>query len=154
MPLSILRENDFQHAPRFQLWTDALCFREMAKQAANAYLQSMFVRNAVLSAWTILEMACCDGLGITALKNDFRRSLDEEFDNKGIPRLDFGSGLWQHINSTIKERRKTFTHYGVKLSDRFPKLPIAEDAIAKIREAIHNIYARLGKTGSGLGGFR
>lgn len=145
MPLSILRENEFQHAPRFQLWTDALCFREMAKQTSNAYLQSMCVRNAVLSAWTTLEMACCDALGIPRLKDDFRRSLDDEFDNKNIPRLDFSSGLWQHINSTVKEHRRTFTHYGVKLSDRFPPLPIAEGAIAKIREAIHDIYARLGK---------
>ena len=144
MPLSLLRAKDVQHAPRFQLWTDALCFREMAKQAPNAYLQSMCVRNAVLSAWTTLEMACCDALGIAELKLDLKQSLNQEFDNKGIPRLAFGSGLWQHINSTVKEHRKTFTHYGVKLSDRFPQVPIAEDAIAKIREAIHDLYSRLG----------
>jgi hypothetical protein len=105
----------------------------------------MCVPNSVLSAWTTLEMACCDALGIIALKNEFRRSLDEAFDNKKIPRLDFGSGLWQHINNTVKKHRKTFAHSGVTLSDRFPQPPIAEDAIAKIREAIHDIYTRLGK---------
>jgi len=75
MPLAVLRAKDFEHAPRFQLWTDALCFREMAKEAPNNYLRSMSVRNAVLSAWTTLEMACCDALGIEKLGNDFRGCL-------------------------------------------------------------------------------
>jgi hypothetical protein len=39
-----------QHAPRFQLWPDAICFREMAKQAPNTYLSNMCVRNAILLA--------------------------------------------------------------------------------------------------------
>jgi hypothetical protein len=145
MPLSVLRAKDIQHAPRFQLWTDAICFREMAKQAPNAYLRSMCVRNAVLSAWTTLEMACCDALEIEKLKFDFRQSLDAEFDEKGIPRLDFGSGVWNYINSTLKDRRKVFTHFGVKLSDRFPSVSLAEEAITKVREAIHDIYAHLRK---------
>jgi hypothetical protein len=45
MALPVLRSKDFVHQPRFQLWTDALCFREMAKQAPNNYLRSMCVRN-------------------------------------------------------------------------------------------------------------
>ena len=101
---------------------------------------TLFSAPGQLWRWLVVML-----LGITALKNDFRRSLDEEFDNKGIPRLDFGSGLWQHINSTVKNHRNTFAHSGVKLSDRFPQPPIAEDAIAKIREAIDDIYARLRK---------
>jgi hypothetical protein len=140
-----LRQKDFAHRPRFQLWTDALRFREMAKEAANNYLRSMCVRNAVLSAWTTLEMACCDALGIVKLGNDFRRSLDEEFDKKAIARLDFGSGLWSKINCKTKEDRKKYTHFGVTPSDRFPSIEVAEDAIKTIREAIHDIYARMGK---------
>ena len=69
MAIPVLREKDFADRPRFQLWTDALCFREMAKQAANNYLSSMSVRNAVLSAWTTLEMACCDAFGLVQLSN-------------------------------------------------------------------------------------
>ena len=82
MPLLVLRPKDISEAPRFQLWTDALCFRQMAKQAANNYLSGMCVRNAILSAWTALEMACCDALGIQKLETDFVRSLNGEFDKK------------------------------------------------------------------------
>ena len=145
MALPVLRSKDFVHQPRYQLWTDALCFREMAKQAPNHYLRSMCVRNAVLAAWTTLEMACCDALGINKLGNDFRQSLDGEFDKKGIARLDFGSGVWGTISSKTKDARKIYAHYGVKLSDRFPQVSIAEDAIETIRKAIHDIYARMGK---------
>jgi len=117
----------------------------MAKQAPNNYLRSMCVRNAVLAAWTTLEMASCDALGIAKLGNDFRRSLDEEFDKKAIPRLDFGSGVWCKINSKTKEARKKYAHFGVDISDRFPPVSVAEEAIETIREAIHDIYAKVGK---------
>ena len=146
MPLAVLRAKDFEHAPRFQLWTDALCFREKAKEAPNNYLKSMCVRNAVLSAWTTLEMACCDALGIEKLENDFRRSLDDEFNKKSIRRLDFGSGIWQEINSTVKGYRKLYSHFGVSLPDRFPPVSIAENAIKKIREAIQDIYGKMSKS--------
>ena len=146
MPLAVLSSRDIEHAPRFQLWTDALCFREMAKEAPNNYLRSMCIRNAVLSAWTTLEIACCDALGIEKLESDFKRSLDQEFDKKGMPRIDFGSGLWRDINSTVKGHRKLYTHFGVSLSDRFPPVSIAEDTIKNIRDAIRDIYGRAGKT--------
>jgi hypothetical protein len=145
MPLPVLRSKDFVHQPRYQLWTDALCFREMARQAPNNYLRSMCVRNAVLAAWTTLEIACCEALGIDKLGNDFRRGLDEEFDKRGISRLNFGSGVWGKISSKTKDARKIYAHYGVKLSDRFPQVSIAEEAIQTIREAIHDIYGRMGK---------
>ena len=145
MALSVLRAKDFSDAPRFQLWTDALCFREMAKEAANNYMSSMCVRNAILSAWTTLEMACCDALGIEKLERDFKESLHDEFDKRNIPRLNLGSGLWQEINTTVKGYRKRFVHSGVTISDRFPPLLIAEEAISTIRKAIHEIYAQVGK---------
>ena len=145
MPLSVLRSKEFSDAPRFQLWTDALCFRAMVKEAANNYLSSMCVRNAILSAWTTLEMACCDALGIEKLKKEFKESLHDEFDKRNIPRLDFGSGLWQEINKTVKDHRKQFVHSGVKISDRFPPVLIAEEAISTIRKAMHDIYSGVGK---------
>src|ERR1700680_2618125 len=68
MPRAVLPAKDFAHRPLFLLWTDALCFREMAKEAPDKYLESMCIRNAVLSAWTSLEMACCDALGVKKIK--------------------------------------------------------------------------------------
>jgi hypothetical protein len=54
------------------------------------------------------------------------RSLNNEFDKKQIPRLDFASGLWQQINDKIKGYRKRFTHTGVTFSDRFPPASLAD----------------------------
>jgi hypothetical protein len=62
----------------------------MAKEAANNYLSSMCVRNAILSAWTTLEMACCDALEIEKLEN-FKESLHAEFDERNITRLNTDS---------------------------------------------------------------
>lgn len=76
MSLPVLRFPDFAHGPSYQLWTDALCLREMAKRAPNNYLQSMCVRNSVLCAWTTLEMACRDALGVPRFKGrDFKRNV-------------------------------------------------------------------------------
>jgi hypothetical protein len=145
MPLSVLRSKEFSEAPRFQLWSDALCFRAMSNEAANHYLESMCVRNAVLSGWTTLEMACCDALGISKIERDFKECLHAEFDKRNIPRLDFGSGLWQDINTKIKGHRNRFMHSGVSISNRFPPVSIADEAISTIRKAVHEIYAALGK---------
>lgn len=117
----------------------------MANEAANNYLSSMCVRNAILSAWTTLEMACCDALEIEKLEREFKESLHAEFDKRKIPRLNFASGLWQEINSTVKGYRKRFVHSGVTFADRFPPVSIAEEAISTIRQAIHDIYAQVGK---------
>jgi hypothetical protein len=105
----------------------------------------MCVRNAILAAWTTLEMACCDALGIEKLERDFKESLNAEFDKRNIPRLNFGSGLWQEINTTVKNNRKRFVHSGVTISDRFLPVLLAEEAIVTIRKAIQDIYARVGK---------
>lgn len=147
MALPVLRGPDFAHIPRYQIWTDALCLREMAKQADSNYLKSMCVRNAVLSAWTTLEMACRDALGVPRFKGrDFKRDLNEELQAQGKPTVDFGLGVWGLLSSNTLEHRKKYAHAGVCLMDRFPPVTHADDAIAWVRQAIHDIYGRMGRT--------
>ena len=55
-----------------------------------------------------------------------------------------GSGLWQRILE-IRDSRHEYAHSGVSISDRFPSVSVAEGAIAKIWEAIRDIYTRAGK---------
>jgi hypothetical protein len=43
----------------------------------------------------------------------------------------------------IKDRRDEYTHIGGRFLDRFPSVSVAEEAIGKIREAIHDIYERM-----------
>jgi hypothetical protein len=111
-------------------------FSRNGEGGSQYYLSSMCVRNAILAAWTTLEMACCDALGIEKLERDFKESLNAEFDKRNIPRLNFGSGLWQEINTTVKNNRKRFVHSGVTISDRFLPVLLAEEAIVTIRKAI------------------
>jgi len=143
MPLPVLRRKDLAHAPRFQLWTDALTFRQMATEAPNNYLRSMCVRNAVISACTALEMGCCDALGIPEI-NRFKDDVNAALGQAGKTAIDFGSGPWQRILK-IRDSRHEYAHSGVSISDRFPPVSVAEDAVAKIRESIRDIYTRLGK---------
>ena len=118
MPLPVLRFKDLAHAPRFQLWTDALTFRQMATEAPNNYLKSMCVRNAVISACTALEMGCCDALAIPEI-NRFTEDVNAAFRQAGKTAIDFGSGLWQRILK-IRDSRHEYAHSGVSISDRFP----------------------------------
>ncbi|MCC6366315.1 MAG: hypothetical protein IT165_22590 [Bryobacterales bacterium] len=119
----------------------------MAKQAPSNYLQSMCVRNALLAAWTTLEMACRDALGVTRFKGqDFKRNLNEELRAQGKPPVDFGTGTWGLLSSKTLKHRTEYAHAGVRLADRFPSVSHADDAIAWVRQAIHDIYGRMGKT--------
>ena len=60
----------------------------------------MCVRNAVLSAWTTLEMACRDALGILKFKGlDFKRALNEELEARAFDIIDFGSRFWGELSS-------------------------------------------------------
>jgi hypothetical protein len=151
MPRAILRPEDFAFRHLFVLWTDALCFCEMAKQAPEKYLESMCIRHAVLSAWTSMEMACVDALGIKRLggkkAETFIERLSRALEKRGKPPLDLATGVWCQLNDVIRENRNIFAHSGVESPDKcFPELSIADNAIKWIQFAIHDIYARVGKT--------
>jgi hypothetical protein len=106
----------------------------------------MCVRNAVLSAWTTLEMACCDSLEVSKLPGrDFKEGLKKTFTDAGKPTPDFGSGIWQGVLRIKDDHRNDYAHVGGKIVDLFPKVVVAEDAIRTIREAIHDVYAMMGK---------
>jgi hypothetical protein len=150
MPRAVLPAKDFSHRPLFLLWTDALCLREMAKQAPEKYLQSMCIRNAVLSAWTSLEMACSDALNVKKLrgvkKESFIEKLSRELAKRGKGSLNLDSGIWHDLNETVRCNRNIFAHSGVESAEKsFPPFSIAEDAIKWIRSGIQEIYNLMGQ---------
>jgi hypothetical protein len=150
MPRAVLPAKDFAHRPLFLLWTDALCLREMAKQAPEKYLQSMCIRNAVLSAWTSLEMACSDALNVRKLrgvkKESFIEKLSRELAKRGKGSLNLDSGIWHDLNETVRCNRNIFAHSGVESAEKsFPPFSIAEDTINYIRIAIQDIYKLMDK---------
>lgn len=106
----------------------------------------MCVRNAVIAACTTLEMACCDSLGLLELPDRvFKEGLKKALNDAGKTPIDFGSGLWQDVLN-IQKFRNNYIHIGGKLMDLYPLPSAAEDAIKIIREAIHDIYRRMGKS--------
>jgi hypothetical protein len=107
----------------------------------------MCVRNVVLSAWTTLEMACCDALGLPEI-NRFKDDLKTAIQQAGKTPTDFGSWLWKRILE-IRDLRNDYTHMVKRIANRFPQALVAEEAIEKIREAIHDIYGKIGKLTSG-----
>ena len=74
--------------------------------------------------------------------NRFKEDVHTAFRQAGKTANDFGSGLWQCILE-IRDSRNEYAHSGVSISDRFPSVSVAEDAIAKSREAIRDIYTKL-----------
>ena len=90
-----------------------------------------------------LEIGCCDALAIPEI-NRFKEDVNAGFRQAGKTAIDFGSGLWQRILE-IRDSRHEYAHSGVSVSDRFPSVSVAENAIAKIREAIRDICTRAGK---------
>ena len=145
MPSPVLRNAGTNEIARYQIWTDALCFRQMAKQAPNRYLASMCTRNAVLSAWITLEMSCLDALasGERLPKRTFKEGMDVALDRIMKPRLNFASGVWQEVLAVLKTRNG-YAHSGV-LSDRFPPLSDSQTAMSVTRRGIKDIYEHMGK---------
>jgi hypothetical protein len=143
MAQPVLSPKDFADRPRTQLWRDALTFRQMATEDHNNSLRSMCVRNAVLTAWTTLQMACCDALEIAKI-NRFKDDLKAAIKQAGKTPIDFGSGLWKDILE-ILQTRNDYVHRGIIISERFPPVSVAEEAVKTIRNAIKDIYVRTGK---------
>jgi hypothetical protein len=91
-------------------------------------------------------MACRDALSVQRFNsNDFKRGINDELANQNRPRIDFGSGIWQLVGTRTLQNRNKYTHSGVQIADRFPPLSHAEEAVADVRDAVRDIYARVGK---------
>ena len=76
--------------------------------------------------------------------NRFKDDLKTAIKQTGKTGIDFGSGFWKRILE-IRESRHKYTHAGGSISDRFPPASLAEEAIKVIREAIKDIYSKVGK---------
>ena len=76
----------------YHLWTDALHARALAKQANNRWDRGTYVRWAVTTAWTVLEMSCEDALATGGIGRRFRENLDAACEANGIPPLEGAAG--------------------------------------------------------------
>ena len=128
----------------YHLWTDALHARELARQTNNKWDRGTYVRWAITTAWTVLEMACQDALEDKNISYSFNQNLDKAVASKALPKLDWGKGIWQKV-SEIQNLRKNCVHRFISENDLFPETDSAEQAIEVIRDAVKEIYNHIGK---------
>ena len=62
--------------PHYHLWTDALHACALAHEAHNKWDRGTYVRWAVTTSWTVLEIACQDALEERNISYSFRRNLN------------------------------------------------------------------------------
>lgn len=129
--------------PHYHLWTDALHARSLARQAHNQWDRGAYVRWAVTTSWTVLEIACQDALNEPNISYSFQKNLDEALKRKGLPKLDWGAGLWQQVKDLL-ETRKGYVHRFPSEADFFPHAEVADKAIDIVRTAVEAIYQHVG----------
>lgn len=130
-------------SPHYHIWTDALHARRLAREAKNEWDRGTYVRWAIASAWTAFEATCEYLTGASGLGNRFKDGLNAALDAKGLPRPDWGSGLWQNV-LVVYSLRKGYVHPGVPQSKLFAPVTEAETAITTLRDAIKDMYIRTG----------
>lgn len=131
--------------PHYHLWTDAVHGGALAHQARNKWDRGTYVRWTIITAWTVLEIACQDALEEPNISYSFRRNLDAAVAARSLSRLDWGKGIWQRVVK-VQEQRKSYMHRFVSEKDLFPEAALADNAIGVVREAIQEIYTHAGKT--------
>lgn len=128
----------------YHVWTDALHGRALSDQAKNEWDRGTYVRWTVASAWTALETACDEALGISGIGRRFKENLDAAIAERGLPRLTWGAGIWQKVTE-LQAQRKGFIHLTVGQADLFPGAQIADQAVDTVRQAIAEIYRHAGR---------
>jgi hypothetical protein len=122
--------------------------RELARAARNKWDRGTYVRNCVATAWIALETSCQDALSSNAIGYSFKANLDKAVADSSLPQIDWSFGLWQQVRG-LQETRKSYVHRFLALSDMFPPVLVAENAITIVRSAVIDIYARAHKSEPG-----
>jgi hypothetical protein len=95
--------------PHYHLWTDVPHARSLAHQAHNKWDRGAYVRWAVTTSWTVLEIACQEALDEPKISYRFRENLDAALEQKRFQKLNWTSGLWQRVKD-LQEARKGYVH--------------------------------------------
>jgi hypothetical protein len=132
-------------SPHYHIWTDSLHARELARQAQNDWDRGTYVRWAITSAWTALEMVCGDALGTQGIGRRFKINLDAAIAKNDLPSLNWNSGIWQRI-AGIHKVRKSFVHINASQASLFPPVEMADNAINDIRAAIEDLFRKTSRS--------
>jgi hypothetical protein len=123
----------------YHLWTDALHARALAHQSRNDWDRGTYVRWAVTTAWTVLEIACQNALNEPNISYSFRKHLDKAIARGSLTPLNWGSGVWQKVLQ-LQQLRKNYVHRFLRETELFPEAAVADNAIDVVRRAVVEIY--------------
>lgn len=97
-----------------------------------------------MSCWIALEMACQDALGDNTISYSFKQNMDKAIEKLRLEKLEWGKGLWHRV-SKLQKLRKNCTHRFLSESNLFPTERVANEAVNIARDAVKDIYRRVGK---------
>lgn len=123
----------------YHLWTDALHGRTLAHQAANKWDRATYVRWTIVTAWTVLEVACQEAFSDKDISYRFKENLVRAVKRAGLSALEWGRGVWQRV-SELQDQRNSLMHRFATEHDLFPDAEVADEAIEIVREAVKAIY--------------
>ena len=129
----------------YHLWTDALHFRQLARQSGSDWDRGTYVRGCIREAWTAFEMVCGEALNATGLGNRFREGFDKAVAAKGLKAVDWSQGIWQKI-LVVYSTRKEFVHVHSSITKERLCTPQSEadKAIEILREGIKAVCDLVG----------
>jgi hypothetical protein len=137
------------NSAHYHVWTDALHARELARTAANKWDRGTYVRWTIVSAWTAFEVGCEMALGVgiedARLGRRFKEHLNLTMQALGLPKTEWGSGLWQNVLEVLQSRND-YVHLKVPQERLFADVPQAEHAIVTLRAALIDLCRTAGAT--------
>jgi len=128
----------------YHIWTDALHAQALSHEANNRWDRGTYVRWTIMTSWIALEIACQEALEDRQISYSFKNNLNYAIENKSLPKLKWGKGIWQQVLN-LQDLRKNCIHRFSQESDLFPGASVADKAIFIAREAIIAIYNHVGK---------
>lgn len=129
----------------YHLWDDALHARTLAKnESEGSWQQGTYVRFTVIFAWIVLEQCCKDALDDPNIGYSYYRDMNNALRNKQLPLIDWNNGIWKDV-SELKDLKNQYTHNNFDQNELWATLDKADKAIEVAREAIKDIYLRVGK---------
>ena len=114
---------------QYHVWSDALHARELARRTENDWDRGAYVRWAIQTAWSAFENVCSDALQASGLGNQFKNRFKEALDNKNLPDVDWGQGIWQQVLQ-VYGMRKAYVHVVPSVSSQKLLAPVAEAELA------------------------
>lgn len=130
--------------PESHLWNDSCLARMLAMQTTDEWHRGTYVRWAVTSSWSVIELCCRDALNERNIGYKFKEDINKAIQNYGCTEINWDEGLWKQVE-ILKKRRNRYVHITINQDKLWPDISIANDVLDITKEAVIDIYTRCHK---------